>query len=88
MDAAVMLGASPAMSMAIGRRSVALESSMRGRVVADSRRRRGVVRVCVGEVGLAREAVTKGAREIKAERSEPPKLPSLPSQDLYSFICR
>jgi len=76
----------PNLKGAVGKRKLGLESSMTGRLVAVPQRRRDVMRMCMGEVRLAGEAVKKPA-EIKAER-ERPKPPAFPLLDLYQFICR
>lgn len=97
MEAAIMLRGSSAVSMVttpfapsakvptLGRRKLALESSVIGRPMAVPQlRRKHVMKMCVGDLGLA--AGTKVA-EIKAE-SEPPKSPTFTLLDLYQFICR
>lgn len=66
---------------AIGRRRVGLESSMTGTMVVIPQRRRDVMRMCMGEVGLAGEVV-----KVKAE-SEAAKPPVFPLLDLFEFIC-
>ncbi|KAG0591531.1 hypothetical protein KC19_1G181600 [Ceratodon purpureus] len=101
MEEAVMLGSSAAASMAtpvassrvqsvgaIGKRGVRLESSMRGRMVAVPGPRRGfeLMKVCVGELGLAGGVVKKTGRGIKAE-SEPQNPPGSPLLNLCDFIC-
>ena len=71
---------------AIGRKSrLGLESSMTGSVVAVPQRTRGVMRMCMGEVGLAGELV-KIVSEVNAD-SVPEKRPQFGLLDLFEFIC-
>jgi hypothetical protein len=99
MEAPVMLRSS-AVSMAMPlapalgvmrRRSLRLgvERSMAGRVAAvPQQRRRGVMRMCTGEVRLAGE-LGKIVSEIDGESERVPfKMPQFPLLDLYDFICR
>lgn len=100
MEAAVVLGSS-AMSMAtpplgpskvpnlgaIGKRRLGLESLMKGRILAIPQRRRGVMRMCMGEMQVAGGAANK-VTEIKAESELSKAPPAFPLLDLYQFICR